>query len=228
MKAPGSPSSPLQMTYFCGGRRPGHRRPLQARRVAGAAAAAQPAVGDRLHHVGGRHVRHDVLQRLVAAGRDVLLDALRVDLAARLADNFHLRSEERVRRVQPGRRRRTAVEGVEDRGGRLRRHLLVEVAGGRRLDERAAAAQAQAADADHLDAVAQLAVGDGLLKRLLDVAASRRPGSRWRCSSGRGRLPGAAFLLAQLVQFSEVHCRAISFRCSTTASGVAWPAVVLS
>ena len=59
--------------------------------------------------------------------------------------------------------------------------------GGGRLDERTAAAQAQAADADHLDAVAQLAWSATAWR-----SASRRPGSRpprnrWPCSSGRGR-----------------------------------------
>ena len=44
MKAPGSPSSALQMTYFCVPAGLGHRAPLQAGGIARAAAAAQAAV----------------------------------------------------------------------------------------------------------------------------------------------------------------------------------------
>ena len=52
MNAPGSPSSALQTTYL---RSPGLLatvRPLHAGRVAGAAAAAQPAAGDLLDDLG--------------------------------------------------------------------------------------------------------------------------------------------------------------------------------
>ena len=55
MKAPGSPSSALQTTNFVLARCLGDRPPLQAGRVAGAAAAAQAAARDLVDDFGRRH-----------------------------------------------------------------------------------------------------------------------------------------------------------------------------
>ena len=82
MNAPGSPSSPLQITYFCGARLDTGQVPLLAGGKTGAAAAAQPGIEDLLADAFGRHVAEHLGQRLVAATGDVLFDALRVDAAA--------------------------------------------------------------------------------------------------------------------------------------------------
>ena len=79
MNAPGSPSSPLQMRYFsspgllCG------ERPLRAGREPRAAAAADARVGDALDDPLGRLLGQREARGLVAAAREALLDALRVD-----------------------------------------------------------------------------------------------------------------------------------------------------
>ena len=56
MNAPGSPSSALQMTYFWAPCGLGDGVPLEAGRVAGAAAAAQAAAGDLVADLGRGHL----------------------------------------------------------------------------------------------------------------------------------------------------------------------------
>ena len=79
MNAPGSPSSPLQMMYLIVARRGRGELPLHARREAGAAAAAQAGGEDLLDDLLRRHRRERLARGLVAAPRQVLVQALRVD-----------------------------------------------------------------------------------------------------------------------------------------------------
>ena len=76
MYAPGSPSSALQMMYF--GVRHGlaQELPLEAGEEAGAAAAAQLGGLDLLDHQFGIGVDQHLVERLVAADGDVLLDVV--------------------------------------------------------------------------------------------------------------------------------------------------------
>ena len=82
MNAPGSPSSALQMTYFCGAWRFGDRAPFQAGRISRAAATAQSALDHRVHHVLRRHFAKHVIQPLITVGGDVSFDAFRINFAA--------------------------------------------------------------------------------------------------------------------------------------------------
>ena len=82
MKAPGSPSSALQMTNFSRALGLVDRAPLEAGRVAAAAAAPQARGRDLLDHVERGHLGDGLLQRLVGALGDAGLDPLGVDAAA--------------------------------------------------------------------------------------------------------------------------------------------------
>ena len=90
MNAPGSPSSPLQTTYFRSPHGFCHGAPLQAGRIAAAAAPAQPAFGDLVDHTVGRHFGERRQQRLVAVARDVVVDLFRIDVARILKHHVHL------------------------------------------------------------------------------------------------------------------------------------------
>ena len=93
MKAPGSPSSPLQTMYLtgssvcaatCAHLRPvaGGEFPLQAGGEARAAAAAQAGIAHGLDDLVRLHLEQGLGQRAVAADGQVLLDGFRVDMAA--------------------------------------------------------------------------------------------------------------------------------------------------
>ncbi len=77
-KVPESPSSALQVTYFCAGRLIEHGLPLDAGRKRRPAAAAQARAGDRLHDGLGAH-RERASQPLIAAVDDIICHACRVD-----------------------------------------------------------------------------------------------------------------------------------------------------
>ena len=103
MNAPGSPSSPLQMTYFW--REVAlatvfHFRPVG---IARAATATQAAARDLVDHLDGRHVGERLDGSVVPAPRDVLFDALRVLAAAAFEHDAFLAGKERRfgRNVQP-------------------------------------------------------------------------------------------------------------------------------
>ena len=171
MNAPGSPSSPLQMTNFlvpcalCDG------RPLQPGRVARSAAAPQARPRDLLDDADRRHRGQRVDEGEVAVGGDVLLDPLRVDPAAVLEDDLLLPREERRLEVALDPRHRLAAEGVDDGGGVLGGHPLVEDLLLLDGDEGAGRAEAHAADAADLAAVLLPLRLDRLLELLLDLVA---------------------------------------------------------
>ena len=83
MKAPGSPSSPLQTMYLTGSSvcaaTCAHFAPG---REARAAAAAQTGIAHGLHDLVRLHLEQGLGQRAVAADGQVLLDGFRVDVAA--------------------------------------------------------------------------------------------------------------------------------------------------
>ncbi len=80
MNAPGSPSSALQMTYFLSPPALAGEAPLQAGGVAGAAAAAQAAADVISSRTSAGVISVSARpQRPVAAGRDIVVEALGVD-----------------------------------------------------------------------------------------------------------------------------------------------------
>ena len=82
MKAPGSPSSALQMTYLWSPGGQAGEAPLHAGEEAGAAAAAQAGLDDAVDQAVGVLLREHLAQGLVAADREVVVDDLGVDAAA--------------------------------------------------------------------------------------------------------------------------------------------------
>ena len=100
MNAPGSPSSALQMTYFWSPDGLGHGAPLEARGVAGAAAAAQPAAPMISSRTSvERHLGEDLAQGLIAAVGDVVIEALGIDEAEVLRGDPDLLLEEGALRL---------------------------------------------------------------------------------------------------------------------------------
>ena len=122
-----------------------HRVPLEARRVAGTAAAAQAALGDLIAHLGWRHRREDMPERRVAAGRDIVVKALRIDSPRVLGRDPDLAGEERGLSYAIGASRHRS-EGLDDRSEGVWPDLAEELAGLGDLDERPRGAEPQAAD----------------------------------------------------------------------------------
>ena len=124
--------------------------PLEPGRVPGAAPAAQAAGGDLVAHLGGRPRGEHLAQGLVAAVRDGVLEALGVHEAGPFRDDPDLAGEERRGLVAFA-----AGPGGPQRGhqrlDRLGRDVREHVARLGNLDERAARAQAEAADPLHRD-----------------------------------------------------------------------------
>ncbi len=146
MNAPGSPSSALQTTYFFSPDRLRNRAPLQARGIAGAAATAQAATGDFGDHLRRSHLAQHLHERGVAADRDVVLNALGIDVAAIFEDNFLLLLKERnIGRTHEAVERRF-VEAVDERGRVFGGNALVERVIADR-NQRSGRAQTHAADA---------------------------------------------------------------------------------
>src|SRR5664279_1135620 len=79
MKAPGSPSSPLQMTYLVS---PGWARPSSHFRPVGKPAPPQAAFENRADLRGGRHGLEAGVQGQVAVAGQVIVQIERVDFAA--------------------------------------------------------------------------------------------------------------------------------------------------
>ena len=107
MNAPGSPSSPLQMTYLARRQRAADDGPFGVRREAGAAAAAQAAACEPAR----RSARASSSVEAASQGREtvvaqVLVEVERIDLAAVLGGQVLLRTEERADRRLRGRRSR--------------------------------------------------------------------------------------------------------------------------
>ena len=96
MKAPGSPSSALQMRYFWRGLLPAGDVPLLARREPAAAAAPEARALHGVAHLLGREARQRLMEGSVAAPRHVLVEARRVDDAAVGQDPAGLGREEGV------------------------------------------------------------------------------------------------------------------------------------
>ena len=97
MNAPGSPSSPLQMTYLALSALCPGDRPLAPGGKARAAAAAKARIRDRGDHLFRRRCLQAGGQRLVAVAGEVVVDVQRIDLAAVLEDDALLLAEIRGR-----------------------------------------------------------------------------------------------------------------------------------
>ena len=139
--------------------------PLEARREAGAAAAAEAGLQHLLDDLLRRHLEEHLLDRLVAVARDVVLDLLRVDDAAVAQDDAVLLLVERDVRLGDELLRllRVVAEALDDAAldevlgddllDVVLLHLDVERALGEDLDDRALLAEAEAAGLDDLDLV---------------------------------------------------------------------------
>ncbi len=155
------------MTYFCVPSRLGDRRPLEARRVAGAASAAETALGDHLADLGGGHVGEDRPEGLVAASLEVVVEALGVDAAHVLRRHPKLLLEERTLRLGCV-RVRDHLERLDDRGDRIGRDRAEQLSRLRDLDQRPRCAQAETADPLD-DDVRQAGLGGRLAEAQRDV-----------------------------------------------------------
>ena len=169
--------------------------PLQAGREAGAAAAAQPRNLELLVHQFRGAVDQHLVERLVAADRDIFFDVVRVDQSAVAQDDLLLSAEER--NLVPHRNVREAVAEMHLRGdvipvfdlaqskplrNRLRRQGVENridvigldsmqddqrLAGNRNIDQRLLGAKAEAAGADEVHV--QAALRDGVNQRGVDA-----------------------------------------------------------
>ncbi len=108
MKAPGSPSSALHTTYFGRGDLLGNRRPLQAGRIASAAAPTQTAARDLIDDLLRGHLRDCLGQGAVTLPGDVVVDALGIDLTAVLEHDLDV-AVRRTARVRASSRRLAAT-----------------------------------------------------------------------------------------------------------------------
>ena len=78
------------MTYFCGFGGLGDRGPFEAGGIARAAPPAQAALDHRVNDFLGGHFAQDIVQGLVALGRDVGLDSFGVHITAVGQHDGHL------------------------------------------------------------------------------------------------------------------------------------------
>ena len=99
MNAPGSPSSPLQTTYFDVAGGGADLRPFDAGRKARPAAAAQPALLNRLDDLLGRELFQAAPQGHEAVVPQIFVQIDRIELAAVLRGQVLLRPEERADRA---------------------------------------------------------------------------------------------------------------------------------
>jgi len=205
----------------------GDGRPLEARRVACAAAAAQAAAGDLVADLGRGHLGHDSSEGLVPATPDVVVEVLGVDEAEVLGRGADLLREEgglRLRLVG----RLELLEGLHDRLDGVGAHVLEKLAGLGDLHERTGRAQAEAADAlDHH--VAQAGLADELAEADGDVVGLGRHAAGG-LAHVRGRARGA------FVDFLRDHAAAdgprrgrhlahIASSCATRSSAFTLPAM---
>ena len=144
----------------------GDQAPLDAGRIARAAAPTQTAPGDRVNDLGRRHVPNRAMERLVAARRDVRFDPLRLDDAGIFQDDRHLLGEERLLGVAALEASRVAgvprwrpAQRCDDRRHLFRRHLLKKLLRGIDLHQRPRTTEPQTADAARLHTVAQALCG---------------------------------------------------------------------
>jgi len=188
-----------------GGGRLGHGGPFEAARVAGAPAAAEPALDHRVDHVLGRHLAKHGVQGAVAFGLDVRLDALRVDLPAVGQHDGMLFLEEGVAGVTPLYGRLGALGRRDQRGGVLRRHVLVQDAGRIDSDQGPLAAQPHAADAAHLYLVAKPRVLHRLLQPALHGLGIGGHAAGRHAAADHRLLVGGALLLCYLDEVVDDH-----------------------
>ncbi len=136
------------------------RRPLQPRRVTRATAATQSAPRHLLDHLLRCHLRDYLGQGSIAAGGDVVVDALRIDATAVLEHDLVLTGEERLPFGQ-----RIAGLGALQIGNEIVRRVRVDMpeqlSGLAHLNERPCRAQPEAANALHGD------VGDTVADKAL-------------------------------------------------------------
>ena len=200
----------------------GDRRPLEAGRIARAAAPAQPALDHRIQHFLGGHLPQHVVQGLVTVGRDVGLDALRVHEAAVGQHDGHLLREERMLRVAALHLGLAAFECADERSRVFRRDLLVKrplalhanlnrcaLAMRVHLHQRALAAQLHAADPAHFDLVFQAGLFDRFVQGLFDALRVGGHAARRHAAADDIFLPRGAFLLRNLDQVINYHGRSI-------------------
>ena len=193
MYAPGSPSSALQMTYLGSPFALRVESHFQPGREAAAAPAAQVRLDDLLDDSLGLHPRERLGERRVAADREVVVDARRVDLPVHPEDEPRLLLVERNVVLVEDLLLRDGIpvdEAVDDlvleHGLRddLRRvvelHALVEYLLRVNDDERAALAESVAAARPHVDRALELLlldlraeVVDELLRAVREAARAR-------------------------------------------------------
>ena len=182
MNAPGSPSSPLQMMYLVSPGEAAANFHLVPGREPGASAAAQAGGEDLLDDLLRLHGREGLARGLVAAARQVLVQALRVDHAdvpegdamLRLVEGDVARAGDALAgggiHIQELLHDLTAREVLlDDRLDVLELEpRVVRVALGDDR-ERSLRAQAVAADDAHLDLVLQAGGGDLCLELVADL-----------------------------------------------------------
>ena len=192
MNAPGSPSSALQITYFVRAGCLGDGRPLQAGRVAGTAAAAQPAACHLVDDIGRLHRR----QRRRSAPATRRGRGSRRCSRGRCAPEFSSTTFSwRAKNGGDGALtgRRLAGELVDDGGDGCRGHPFEQATALGNVDERPARAQAEAPDPAHGD-VGQPAADDDLGAKRVDDACPRTSQAAGRLADvgadPHGALPG--------------------------------------
>ena len=131
---------------LAGAGRLGDGVPFQARRVAGAAAAAQAALRDLVAHLGGGHRREHVAERRVAVGCDVVLEALGIDAPGVLRRDPRPAARRTDASGHPVGTGGHCAERIDDRPQRVGPDVAEELAGLRDLDERSGGAQPEATD----------------------------------------------------------------------------------
>ena len=186
-----------------------HDAPLEPRRIARAAAAPQSAPTDFLDHLLGRHFVDGLGERGVAAGPDVLVDAVRIDEAAVFEHDLQLRREERNARVDNVRVDFPAPDNVlvHDAPGHVGVDPLVQRAIGLNSDERPLAAQSHTPGADHVHVPCQMLLLQGGGERLHHGGAPTGPAADRRAhedSISGSRLAGA-FLVGAVVELVNRH-----------------------
>ncbi len=99
MNAPGSPSSPLQMTYLVASARCPNDTPFRPGREPGAATSAQSTPGDLVDHLVGLEFHQAPTQRPEAVVTEVLLQVQRVEVAEMLRRHVDLPPQKGARRT---------------------------------------------------------------------------------------------------------------------------------
>jgi hypothetical protein len=223
MKAPGSPSSALQMTYFCVPT--DFETVLHFSGISGAPASAQSASCNLLDDFARGHFSEHFDQRGIAVGRNVIFDAIGIDHAGVLQDNLFLALEEWNVGGADQPRHGSSVQTVKNRRAIGSFYLLVKHsrAGG---DERAFRAQAHATYAFDLAVIFRAATFDFLVEPVFyGLALAGETSGRDAYIHPLGEMALClAFGFGDLIQFLGRHACVHFFRCSRMAGVPTFPA----